>query len=127
MYAKIQTHDGNIIVSGKIVDQKTTIDGIIDINLISFDYKWFFKTDNVEKYKILFSNEFIPLVNFNKKIYTNLTYDRWNNAINTFLNNIDVYEEYVYDEIDIEVKQLCDVLNLIPNLKTIGSCCGHNI
>lgn len=126
MYAKIQTKDGNIIVSGKIVDQKTTIDGIIPINLISFDYKWFFKTNGTKNYQVIKTNDLILPKTFDRNYYSLLNYDKWSNAHNTYSSDIDVYEEYTYDEIDIEVKQLCDTLNLMPNIKTIGSCCGHN-
>lgn len=127
MYAKIQTFDGNVIVSGKIVDQKTSINGTININLITFDYKWFFKTNGTKNYSVITTNNFISFKSFDKNYYSFLKYDKWKNAYNTYLDDIDVYEEYTYDEIDIEIKQLCDTLNLIPNIKTIGSCCGHNV
>ena len=29
-------------------------------------------------------------------------------------------------DIDSECKELCELLNMIPGIQTIGSCCGHN-
>ena len=37
------------------------------------------------------------------------------------LSNKEVYGE----GIDEEVLQLCNAINALPSLKTIGSCCGH--
>lgn len=59
-------------------------------------------------------------------LITDLIVDHWHNAIDTYMNDIDVYIENTYDEIDIEIKPLCDILNKIPGIKTISSCCGHN-
>jgi hypothetical protein len=38
---------------------------------------------------------------------------------------VDLYRDFCYDEIDPEVKPLCDELNKWNGIKTIGSCCGH--
>lgn len=124
-YCKI-LYNNTIIAAGQIIDQKTTIDGVISMQLISFDYKYFFKIDgNKNKYIVDITDKFIKNIIFNKDNYQ-LNIEHWHNAIDTYMNDIDIYVENTYDEIDIEIKPLCDVLNKINGITTISSCCGHN-
>lgn len=50
-----------------------------------------------------------------------ITY-KHNNIDNTF-----EYDFFMWDEIESEVKEICELLNQIPGIETYSSCSGHSI
>ena len=50
-----------------------------------------------------------------------ITY-KHNNIDNTF-----EYDFFMWDEIELEVKEICELLNQIPGIETYSSCSGHGI
>ena len=50
-----------------------------------------------------------------------ITY-KHNNIDNTF-----EYDFFMWDEIELEVKEICELLNQIPGIETYSSCSGHGV
>jgi hypothetical protein len=50
-----------------------------------------------------------------------ITY-KHNNIDNTF-----EYDFFMWDEIELEVKEVCELLNQIPGIETYSSCSGHGV
>lgn len=104
-----------VIASGKVIDIKSNTPN----GGISFDGKWFFKeTKNLSYEKVSFVDTFI------QDIFPDyLTVNHWRNFVEN--NNVDIYRDFCYEEIDKEIKPYIDKLNKIKNITTVSSCCGH--
>lgn len=90
--------------------------------LISFDTKYFFNV-NSPKFLIKTSCQGISKA-FDANLLQKYVYAQYNAK---HVNLSDVYIENTIDELDQEVRQLVRVLNLLPNVRTSGSCSGHGI
>lgn len=107
----------DILMSGtisKITDNPAgySIDGILFMNPNSPKLK-INKTYSLMKQNICFKD----LITEDKyKIY------KHNNIDNTF-----DYDFFMWNEIEPEVKEVCDLLNQIPGIETYSSCSGHGI
>lgn len=123
----VELSSNNIIASGKIIADKNTINGKIMIKLSSFDNKYFFKCDGNNKYKLILTNT-CDSIKFDINNYSYLKVAHWSTAIDNYLDeSIDIYEENTYNELDAEVINICNALNSINGIETVGSCSGHNI
>lgn len=122
----ISKSNGKTIVSGKIISEKNTINGIIDMQLVSCDEKFFFKMNGTKNYSIVISNDLCETMKFNANDFPYLNIKHWSTAILNYLDeSIDIYKENLYSELDPEVVDLCEALNSIHGIHTISSCSGH--
>lgn len=105
-----------ILIHGKI--SKITnnpagysIDGILFIN------------PNSKKFKIIKSENVLLEQVYNTACESDcyITY-RHNNIDNTF-----EYDFFMWDKIESEVQEICELLNQIPGIETYSSCSGHGI
>lgn len=107
----------NILMSGtisKITDNPIgySIDGVLFMNPNSPKLK-INKAYSLMKQNICFKD----LITKDKyKIY------KHNNIDNTF-----DYDFFMWNEIELEVKEICELLNQIPGIETYSSCSGHGI
>lgn len=107
----------DILMSGtisKITDNPVgySVDGILFVNPNSSKLK-INKTYSLIKQNMCFKD----LITEDKyKIY------KHNNIDNTF-----DYDFFMWNEIEPEVKEICELLNQIPGIETYSSCSGHGI
>lgn len=111
----IDNTTGNVLASGKVLTCKSNAQNCG----ISFDEKYFFReTKNLSYKEVDFTDTIIP------EIFPDyIVVDYWRNFNKN--NDVDVYRDFCYDEIDKEIKPFIDDLNNIPNITTVSSCCGH--
>lgn len=120
-YIQILDKDGNIVAAGKC---STVKPDFIKENIlyISFDDKWYYSNKNCSFNIVEYTDTIIP-----NEPPSFLTWKYWKER-QIFNSTVDVYRDFNYDEIDPPIKPYIDKLNNIsPYLKTIESCCGHNI
>jgi hypothetical protein len=88
-----------------------SIDGILFIN------------PNSKKFKIIKSENVLLEQVYNTACESDcyITY-RHNNIDNTF-----EYDFFMWDKIESEVQEICELLNQIPGIETYSSCSGHGI
>jgi hypothetical protein len=88
-----------------------SIDGILFIN------------PNSKKFKIIKSENILLEQVYNTACESDcyITY-RHNNIDNTF-----EYDFFMWDKIESEVQEICELLNQIPGIETYSSCSGHGI
>lgn len=111
----IDIHTGNVIAAGKVITCKSNAQNCG----ISFDGKYFFKqTENLSYKEVSYADTFIA-----ETFPDYIIVDHWRNF--TENNNVDIYRDFCYDEIDKEIKGFIDELNTLPNITTVSSCCGH--
>lgn len=117
-YVQIIDNDNRIIASGKVIDCKTNIEN----GGISFDSKWFFRKTNNLHYQLVDYCDTV-LINLPPE---NVTWKYWRD-FNSDQNqdDIDIWRDFCYDEVDIEIKPFIDRLNKIDNAKTTSSCSSH--
>ena len=107
----------DILMSGtisKITDNPAgySIDGVLFMNPNSPKLK-INKTYSLMKQNIYFKD---LIIEDKYKIY------KHNNIDNTF-----DYDFFMWNEIEPEVKEICELLNQIPGIETYSSCSGHGI
>lgn len=88
-----------------------SIDGILFIN------------PNSKKFKIIKSENVLLEQVYNTACESDcyITY-RHNNIDNTF-----EYDFFMWDKIESEVQEICELLNQIPGIETYSSCSGHGV
>lgn len=87
---------------------------------ISFDNKYFFNSTS-PRFEIKKSNSY-DLIKYNPEIVHNYEINLW--KYNDYIPS-EIYRDFDIDELDPEVEPLVHALNTIDNIKTTGSCCGH--
>jgi hypothetical protein len=111
-------NNNQVIASGKVIDCKTNAENCG----ISFDSKWFFRETDKLHYQIVDHCETIlfdlPPTNIVWKYWREFDSDQDQDYV-------DIWRDFCYDEIDVEIKPFIDRFNKISNIKTTSSCCGH--
>lgn len=103
-----------LLISGKIsnlTDRPAgySIDNMIFVN--SNSPKFIIeKVDNIENY-----------------ISKEITKENYNIIEHNNLDNSEDYDFFMWNEIEPEVKEVCELLNQIPGIETYSSCSGHGI
>lgn len=116
-------YKGHIICQGRVVDVKTTFNGHVSerkLNLVSMNHQEYINLDYPD-IDIIYEDDCETYINLTKIDKTQI--DNWKNF--NFDNPKLVYIDQNIHNIDNEVKELVQVLNFIPHLKTTGSCSGH--
>jgi len=102
----------------------------VPCNFASTDHKHFF---NVKSSKL--NVEFVDAANAEEIAIEDdviaqyhFKMSHWRDVIAKDVNSYDIVIDDTYDEIDPEVKSLCDALNThLAGLRTVNSCSGHNV
>lgn len=95
-------------------------------------------TDNPAGYSIdgiLFVNPNSSRIRINKVIMPSfdrcfnecITEDKYKIIKHNNIDNTFDYDFFMWDEIEPEVKEICELLNQIPGIETYSSCSGHGI
>lgn len=114
-YIKVLDKKGNVLLSGQIriiTDNPKgySIDGI------------FFVNPNSKKFDIIKEDKPIRQ-SYNTKCESNVyIFYKHNNIDNSF-----EYDFFMWNEIEPEVKKICELLNQIDGIETYSSCSGHGI
>lgn len=114
-YIKVLDRKGNILLSGqiKIITDNPkgySMDGIFFIN------------PNSKKFDIIKEEKPIQQ-SYNTKCESDMyIFYKHNNIDNSF-----EYDFFMWNEIEPEVKEICNLLNQIPGIETYSSCSGHGI
>ncbi len=137
-YMKVSTLAGEVITSGKVVNQKNMCtvksEYVYLGNWLSTDNNYFFNI-NSNNFVIDVTLDVLPEVAVKKDLLKDLTVKEWMKLVNRFTTvrkakrkaeKIDVFTDKGLDEADIEIKEFLYFLNRIPGVTTISSCCGHN-
>lgn len=136
-YMKVSTLAGEVITSGKIVNQKNMCTVNSEYahlgNWFSVDNNYFFNI-NSNNFLIDVVSDVLPEIPVKKDMLKGLTVKEWMKLVNRFTTvrkakrkaeKIDVFTDKGLDEADIEIKEFLYFLNRIPGVTTISSCCGH--
>ncbi len=126
-FVKIVDIESNkILCMGKVINVK------LNYPCISLDNKHFFKILPNQKYKIEIIEDSDLCYNYPiKQFPDNYIIDQWcyfDNNQGTIISGriiADLYIENTINDVDLEIKDLVDILNNIADLKTCTSCCGH--
>lgn len=107
----------DILMSGtisKITDNPVgySVDGILFVN------------PNSSKLKI---NKTYSLIKQNMCFKDLITEDKYNIYKHNNIDNTFDYDFFMWNEIEPEVKEICELLNQIPGIETYSSCSGHGI
>lgn len=119
-YVKVFDKNHTVIASGLVVSEKPNF----DIHYVSFDDRWFYgETENLRLIVVPYADTVVPEIP-----PLPLVWEYWKNNEKQKELTIDVYRDYSYDEIDVEIKPYIDRLNKIyENLATVTSCSGHGV
>ena len=106
-----------ILMSGtisKITDNPKgySVDGIIFVN------------PNSSK---LIINKVYSLFKTNICYKDKITEDRYKIIKHNNIDNTFEYDFFMWNEIEPEVKEICELLNQVPGIETYSSCCGHGV
>lgn len=108
-----------VLLSGRIVNSTDNPRGIS----LSSNKFLFINPDSTklsfEKCNFVNDNDWISTYLDKQQVYT---FYKHNNIDNTF-----DYDFFMWDEIEPEVKEVCELLNQIPGIETYSSCSGHGI
>ena len=103
-----------LLMAGKIVNLTYTPAGYSIDNMI-------FVNVNSKKFRI---EETINVENYISK---EITKDKYNIIEHNDLDNSVECDFFMWNEIEPEVKEICELLNQIPGIETYSSCSGHGI
>lgn len=118
-YVKIKDLTGNLLLSGKITKITDNPKGIsLSSNNLLFINP---NSNRVNIEKIDFIND-IDYISQDLDKQTIFNVYKHNNIDNTF-----EYDFFMWDEIEPEVKEICELLNQIDGIETYSSCSGHGI
>lgn len=118
-YVKIKDLTGNLLLSGKITKITDNPKGIsLSSNNLLFINP---NSNKVNIEKIDFINDIDYISQYLDKQAVFIFY-RHNNIDNTF-----EYDFFMWNEIEPEVKEICELLNQVPGIETYSSCSGHGI
>lgn len=108
-----------VLLSGRIVNSTDNPRGIS----LSSNKLLFVNPDSTklsfEKCDFVNDNDWISTYLDKQQVYT---FYKHNNIDNTF-----DYDFFMWDEIEPEVKEICELLNQIDGIETYSSCSGHGI
>ncbi len=108
-----------VLLSGRIVNSTDNPRGIS----LSSNKLLFINPDSTklsfEKCDFVNDNDWISAYLDKQQTYI---FYKHNNIDNTF-----DYDFFMWDEIEPEVKEICELLNQIPGIETYSSCSGHGI
>lgn len=118
-YITIKDHTGNLLLSGRITKITDNPQGI---SLSCNNYLFINPNSNkfvIEKCNFVNDNDWISEYLDKQVVFI---FYKHNNIDNTF-----DYDFFMWDEIEPEVKEICELLNQIPGIETYSSCSGHGI
>lgn len=116
-YVKIKDLTGNVLLSGHITKITDNPQGI---SLSCNDYLFANPNSNkfvIEKCDYINDNDWISEYLDKQAVFIFYSH---NNIDNTF-----DYDFFMWDEIEPEVKKICELLNQIDGIETYSSCSGH--
>lgn len=118
-YISVKDLTGNLLLSGKITKITDNPSGISlssnDLLFINPNSKKF----TIENKDFINDNDYISQYLDNQCAFN---FYKHNNIDNTF-----DYDFFMWDEIEPEVKKICELLNQIDGIETYSSCSGHGI